>query len=302
METQPDARTVERVARLAGAPPSSWRLVGERGYTPAERWIVGFEDGRTAFAKIATTDLTVGWLRTERVVYDSLPPTFAPRLLGWEDDDERPILLLEHLDGGEWPPPWSEERVERVLGTLDQIHETPCPPHLLPVEETGGLTQGWDVVATEPAPFLSLGLCSEAWLERALPVLAAVDPVAAMHGDRFLHVDVRSDNICFVGDRTVFVDWNWAARGSPWVDVVTWTPSLASEGYAGAFDIARDHPELLAVTVGFFAARAGLPEIPTAPRVRAVQLEQLRASLPWLIKVFDLPPLDAQPTDRDERL
>ena len=43
---------------------------------------------------------------------------------------------------------------------------------------------------------------------------------------------------------------------------------------------------------GYFAARAGLPVIPNAPRVRAVQLAQLRTALPWAQRALGLPPLD----------
>jgi hypothetical protein len=38
---------------------------------------------------------------------------------------------------------------------------------------------------------------------------------------------------------------------------------------------------LAAVVAGFFAARAGMPDIPKAPRVRGVQLAQLAVALPW---------------------
>jgi len=42
---------------------------------------------------------------------------------------------------------------------------------------------------------------------------------------------------------------------------------------------------------GFFAARAGLPEISDAPQVRTVQRQQLETALPWAARALDLPPL-----------
>jgi thiamine kinase-like enzyme len=45
-----------------------------------------------------------------------------------------------------------------------------------------------------------------------------------------LHFDVRSDNVCFAGDRAVLVDWNWAAIGNPVMDVAARLPSLHAEG------------------------------------------------------------------------
>ena len=62
----------------------------------------------------------------------------------------------------------------------------------------------------EPAPFLRLGLCSAAWLVHTIPALVAAEAGAQLVGEELVHCDVRSDNLCFVGDRVVFVDWNWA--------------------------------------------------------------------------------------------
>ena len=49
---------------------------------------------------------------------------------------------------------------------------------------------------------------------------------------------------------------------------------------------------LAAVISGYFAQRAGLPKIPTAPRVRQVQRKQLGTALPWAARALGLPPLD----------
>jgi hypothetical protein len=46
---------------------------------------------------------------------------------------------------------------------------------------------------------------------------------------------------------------------------------------------------------GFFAARAGLPAIPDAPRIRTLQFEQLRHALPWACRALGLPLPDDQP-------
>jgi hypothetical protein len=42
---------------------------------------------------------------------------------------------------------------------------------------------------------------------------------------------------------------------------------------------------------GYFAARAGLPTIPSAPRVRDIQRAQLGKALPWAVRALRLPPL-----------
>ena len=50
-------------------------------------------------------------------------------------------------------------------------------------------------------PFLRLGLCSRNWLELALPTLIDAAEGARLEGDSLLHLDIRSDNLCFRGDR-----------------------------------------------------------------------------------------------------
>jgi aminoglycoside phosphotransferase (APT) family kinase protein len=101
---------------------------------------------------------------------------------------------------------------------------------------------------------------------------------------------VRSDNVCFVGDRAVLVDWNWAAIGNPVIDLAAWLPSLHAEGGPPPEEILFGEPEAASLIAGFFAARAGLPPPPTAPKVRHVQLEQLRTALHWAARALALPP------------
>jgi aminoglycoside phosphotransferase (APT) family kinase protein len=125
-----------------------------------------------------------------------------------------------------------------------------------------------------------------------LPSLLAASQECVLAGDCFLHFDVRSDNVCFEGDRTVLVDWNWAVIGNPVIDVAAWLPSLEAEGGPPPEEILPDAPEAASLVAGFFAARAGLPPPATAPRVREVQLAQLRSALPWAARALALVPPD----------
>ncbi len=54
-------------------------------------------------------------------------------------------------------------------------------------------------------------------------------------------------------------------------------------------ELLPDAPEIAAWVSGYFASRAGLPDIPSAPRVRKVQREQLSTALPWAIRALGLP-------------
>jgi thiamine kinase-like enzyme len=137
-----------------------------------------------------------------------------------------------------------------------------------------------------------LGITSRTWLEKSLPILLTVDGKQALRGEALTHTDVRSDNLCFVGDRVVLVDWNWARRGHPSVDLAFWLPSLENEGGPAPEDILPEGAAFAALISGYLAARAGLPIIPDAPLVRKVQLEQLSSALPWAVRALSLPLLD----------
>ena len=72
--------------------------------------------------------------------------------------------------------------------------------------------------------------------------------------------------------------------GSDWWGL----PSLAAEGGPSPEEILPKASGLAAMVSGYFAARAGLPEIPTASRVRHVQRLQLQAALPWVVRALGL--------------
>jgi aminoglycoside phosphotransferase (APT) family kinase protein len=161
------------------------------------------------------------------------------------------------------------------------------------VEEAASDDGGsWDVVAKNPMPFLSLELCSEAWLINALPKLLDATVSVPLAGPGLTHNDVRSDNICFVGSRVVLIDWNFAATGNGMADDAFWLPSLHSEGGPAPDELRPDAAPWAAVAAGFFAARAGLAQHPEWPPVRHIQLSQLLSALPWAVRALGLPPLD----------
>jgi thiamine kinase-like enzyme len=194
---------------------------------------------------------------------------------------------LEELGDGDWGPAWPPDRIDRVRSTLDEIHACAAPAGLPSLREREPFT-GWRDVTKDPGGFLRLRLCSTDWLEQALPTLIEAEAAAPLDGPDLCHLDVRSDNICFLGDRTVFVDWNWACVGNGRMDLVSWLPSLHIEGGPLPDALCADEPELTAAVAGFFAHRAPLPTIPTAPRVRAVQRAQLRVALPWAARMLGL--------------
>ncbi len=281
----PSAAIAARVSETLGWVPRSWEPA-RRGYTPAERYVVR-SGKKSAFVKIATTELTAAMLRQERVSYESVHEAFRPRLVGWHDD-ELPILVLGDLTAGYWPPPWGDNHVTQAVAQIHALHASRAT--LPTFEELHGAGEsGWQLVAEEPAPFLSLGLVSEDWLHRSLPILSEAGNACSTAGDAVTHFDIRSDNVCFVDGQMKFVDWNNACLSNPKLDLGFWLPSLCFEGGPRPEAILPEAPEIAAWVSGYFASRAGLPVIPDAPFVRRVQREQLSTALPWVMRALRLP-------------
>lgn len=292
---RPPAADVERIERALGWRPTSFRsATPQRGTSDtAARWIVGNRGrpgspSRSAFVKIGATALTAEWTRNEYRNYLALDGPFLPRLLGFDDDRERPALAIEDLSGATWPPPWTAERVAAVLEALGEIHVTPPPRHLAHWSPVG--TAHWQEVAAEPAPFLRLGLCSAEWLDQALPVLTAAAAVAPLTGDALIHMDIRSDNVCFRDGRALVIDWPHARLANADVDVAFWLPHLHAEGGPTPEAILPDGAELAAWVAGFFCAHAGGPPLPEAPHVRPLQRMQARTALAWAARALELRP------------
>ncbi len=279
----------EEIAQIVGARVVSLEHVEGRGYTHAGRHRAFLDDGRTVFVKSAVDELSARWLRIEIAVYESVRGSFLAEVHGHAEHDGLPLLVLEDLGEAHWPPPWRDGDVEAVKDALVEIAATTPPPGLVRVpRET--LAFEWREVERDPEPFLALGLCSRAWLDAHLPALREAPESAPFEGGDLLHLDVRSDNIALRNGRAVLVDWNWACAGNALLDVVAWAPSLHVEGGPPPEEVVDGEgvPEFAAALAGFFAARAGLPPPPTAPRVRAGQRKQLSVALPWAARALGL--------------
>jgi hypothetical protein len=275
------------VERLIGARVESYRRV-EGGYTPALRLVCETARG-SFFAKVGATPGTSESLRREIRVYNSVSGDFMPRLFASEDHESEPVLVIEDLSRWHWPPPWGGRQVEQTLAQIDVLHNTPARLETY-AQAHGEADANWRAVAAAPEPFLALGMADAGWLEAALPTLARYEESCPTEGESLTHWDLRSDNICIAAGRALFVDWNLACLSNPRLDLGFWLPSLAYEGGPGPEEILPDAPEVAARVSGYFASRAGLPEISYAPRVRTVQRRQLETALPWAARALDLPP------------
>lgn len=287
----PSEQLVGRVEETLGRRAEAWTRVTRGGYSSVERWLVEFANGDVVFVKSSDDPLLASFLRAEHRVYDNLHGSFLARLLGWSDGD-RPVLVLEALTDGIWPPPWPEGSIDSALSTLDAIAAAQLPSGLRAAADSYGSSDSWEAIDSDPDPFLSLGLCSPDWLDAHLSELTEASRHAPVAGEALVHCDFRSDNLCLRGGRVAVVDWNWACVGNSDFDAAFWIPSLAMELGRWPTEIERHRPgvrEFAAFVAGFFACRAGLPAPETAPDVRGFQLAQLRVALAWAVRVLALP-------------
>lgn len=277
----------QRVARLLGARPAGW-LRRSAPWQPAEavsggndRFTVQLEDGRRVFVKAAKAPHTAAWLRREAEVYANLHGSYIAELIAFEDDPVEPLLVLEDLSDADWDVRWDAARVSAVRAALTAIATSPPPPNTPSVREILADFGQWDVVAADPEPFLATGIRSREWLNRALPILKAAADSASVDGEDLLHLDVRSDNLCFRDGAAVLVDWNWCCTGRAEFDVAAWLPSLAFERGPRPWEVLPKAGKYAAFLAGIWAALVGLPPPPTAPTVRDQQRRQLGIALAW---------------------
>jgi Phosphotransferase enzyme family len=277
----------ERIERAVGSAPVRY-TPRSGGYSTADRFSVELADGRCVFVKSAEAEHMAGWLRREHEVYTALSGHgFIPKLEGWDDDGVRPVLAIEDLSDADWVPRWDDARVAAVVEALAEIAAALHPPNTGTVAESFPALFGrWRVVADDPEPFLATGIRDRAWLERCLPGILEAAEAVDLSGDSLLHLDVRSDNLCFRDGRAILVDWNWATLGDPRLDLAAWLPSLACEGGPQPWDVLPDGGDVAAFISGVWAATVGLPPPETAPNVRDMQMRQLEVGLEWCEREF----------------
>ena len=277
----------EHVERLLGVPVVGWRPVVGGGWSASVRGVAELADGRSVFAKLGDVPGTIEAIRGECAIYPLLSGPFVPELVA--ADPAVPVLVVEDLSDATWPPPWSPELLAGLERLFAELAATRAPAGLPSLAGRVRQAGAWELVAADRGPLLTTGVVSEGWLDHALPALVEAQAAAPTAGDRLLHFDLRSDNLCFRDGRVLLVDWNLAVAGDPRWDRLFMVHTIQMEGGPNVRELAPDpDPGVLAWIAGFFAARAGMPPPVGAPRVRGFQRAQLAVVLPWAADVLGL--------------
>jgi aminoglycoside phosphotransferase (APT) family kinase protein len=272
------------------------------GYSPGAAARLELDTGARAFAKAVGPALnpeSPGIYRAEAQVAAALPPAVpAPEFLGVVEDDGWVLLLFEDIDGALPAQPWRPAELDRVLAAMTGLAAalTPAPlPAPTAEDRHGPGFTGWRQLAEQArAPVAGTGGLGP-WARAHLAELAELESgwAAAAAGGSLVHSDIRSDNVLLTADRVVFVDWAWACRGAPWLDLVAMLPSIALEGGPPPAEILAAHPvaqsadpdkvtAVVAALAGFFIHGSRQPPPPGLPALRAFQAAQGAVTLDWL--------------------
>lgn len=259
------------------------------GFSPGTADRVRLADGSRAFVKAvsaAQNAQSVQLHRAEARVTAMLPADVpAPRLLGFHDDGTWVALVFADVDGRQPHVPWQDDELEAVLDALRRlavpVSGLPALPTLL-ADNFGG----WRRLAADPPASL------DPWAASNLDLLVELADrgVAALAGDRLVHVDIRADNLLIRPDGSVMVvDWPAAAVGVPWFDTLSLLLNVRLYG-GGPSDavldpFGADPADVTAVIAGlaaFFTDRCREPDPPGLPTLRRFQRDQAAVMLPWL--------------------
>jgi phosphotransferase family enzyme len=255
-----------------------WEPLGG-GYTRAAKWLARLRDGTKVFVKSAEA--------RELLVYQHVRGPFLPSVFDLYTENDRVLLVLEDLSDAHWPPPYPDD-LSPLFAALEAVAAAPTPP-LRPLEEPP--VRPWVRFQRDPGPLLSLGVCSEAWLNAALPVLVDAAADVPVVGEQLVHNDIWADNLCFADRGAVFVDWSEARIGNAEIDLAFALLTLQIGGVATP--PVEEAPALAAFVTGIVAVEASSPLpswTPAGSTLRQDQLADLRVALPWTAALLGLPP------------
>lgn len=310
----PQAVKDELAKLLRGRVTRADRACG--GYAPSATFRITTSTGRKLFLK-GTYPLPAGsavrWmLDPEEHVYQECEPFMRPwapryygsvRAAGWH------VMVLEDV-GPDTMPPWTVAKTAASTRSYAKFHRVTYGkslPAWLSRTEHHRFSGSWDALADDgldrTASLAGRRMAeAEEWLHVALPLLREQESLLRKVRPPFvfMHFDTRSDNIRLQGDRLRMFDWNFAAVGPHEFEAAAFAQAVAMEGGPAPERVVAEYERVLplrsvaldasiAGIAGYFADRAWRPAQAGLPRIRSVQRRQLKATLAWAARRFDLP-------------
>ncbi|WP_159796434.1 phosphotransferase [Puerhibacterium puerhi] len=287
-----------------GARVTGWAS-RDGGYSPGMASVLETTRGRV-FVKATGpgNDVARALYREEARRAAVLPPTVpAPRVrwsleVGTGDGGPGWVVVAADAVAGRPPrTPWHPDELDAVVDLARRVAAHEVPAGVLP-EAADELPSGrWAVLADDRPQGLDT---YDPWVAKNLDRLAALAaPVReAVTGPHLAHGDLRGDNALVVprapdAPGAVAVDWPYAVRAAPFLDLVAMLPSVRLEGGPEPEEVLRRHPLptgveddavtcYLADLVGYFVHGSLQPPPPGIPHVRAFQRAQAEVGVAWL--------------------
>ncbi|HJW42179.1 MAG TPA: aminoglycoside phosphotransferase family protein [Rhizomicrobium sp.] len=308
-----------QIAEIVGEPIAGGGIAWG-GYGPTASFVLTTASGAKHFCKGThpgnTPEGHKAVLR-ERANLQRFPELqrFGAAFRGLVEGEGWHLMLLEAVARAQAVPPWTPQTVARTIALITEFHAA-TPLHAQDALKDIVIANllgrhNWHSLAESAARDRFVALfedqgAAQAWLDAHLETLiASTARVAACGGPRgWIHGDIRSDNLIFAeGGRLVLVDWPLLSYGPQLLNIAFFLPSLEGEGGPRCADALKLYEEAasihfsnddIALTVaavaGFFAARAGEPEMAALPRLRWIQKLQLFPALRWLAQSADIAP------------
>ncbi|SFR28555.1 hypothetical protein SAMN04488564_114116 [Lentzea waywayandensis] len=208
--------------------------------------------GRFFCKATRATGRTAWMLRNELAVHPHLPDV-APALRWHVDTGNWLVLGFEHVDGRHPGFSPGSPDIVPIAAVFDELHAklTPCPAKVASFAEHWRQLSAWQHIDPDTVdPWTRQHIDRFREMERKALELA--------EGDTLLHTDPHPLNF-LMSDRPRVVDWAWARKGQPWVDLAFLHLRLMLAGHEPHDDEVPDEFVVAVYGVWLHNARRGKP-------------------------------------------
>jgi hypothetical protein len=308
--TWPDlpAHVRDAIVAKVGGPVTAWTS-HDGGYSPG--WALTLESAAgSVFVKVASTEYEIAARlhRQEAERAAALPDGVPAPRFRWimelpdaEVADRAWVVIASDVVRGRAPrtEPWDLDDLDRLLHLARRIaqHEVP-DAGVFPAFSDHVLPEAALLADERPAGLATYDPWLAANLDRIAEIAAPERQAEAFAGPHLVHADLRADNALIVQgpdrvEAAVAVDWPYAVRGAPFLDLTGMLPAVHATGGPAPQQVlertplgAGVEPEAVTVRVAVltaYFARTSLEDPPPGiPHVRAFQRIQAEACIPWL--------------------